>query len=271
MDTSTPGRKGTLSPRRVAFSIVAGLIGLLTGVVGMAIYLDANSTERMVHRLHDIGPALMLLLIFAGACVALVATAGRIVAPMQQLMAGVVALATATVMSGRRDPAVGVLIVLILALAALHPARAELLKAGQRPSRLLGAMALAGAIPLTWFALDQAALQRSSVVADAHGTEAHYAGMAATALVFAVVALVASLRTTGWRVPAWTAAMGVGLFGLASFSTPRLPGSFGPAGAVVAMVGAVAFLVVVEFEARANRGQSLPAGAARAQLPDRVT
>ena len=258
MDTSTSGRDRFAVPRQIGFRIVAGLVALLTGGFGVALYVGAGSAERMVHRLHDIGPALMLILVFAVAATVLALTGARGAAPMQQMIVGAAALLVASAAGGRVDAAAVVLVVLIAVLAALHPEPTALLKAGERPSRLLAGLAIAGAVPLTWFAVGQVALQRSAVMFDAHGTQAHYAGMAATALSFAAVGLVASLRAEGWRVSGWLAGLGVGMYGVATLATPRLPGSFGSVGAVAAIVGGVAFLAAVEVEARTNRFESLP-------------
>ena len=258
MDTSTSGRGRFAVPRRIAFRVVAALVALLTGGFGVALYVGAGSPERMVHRLHDIGPALVFILVFAVAAAALVMTGAHSVAPMQQMIAGAVALLVAGAAGGRLDAAAVVLAVLIVVLMALHPERTALFRVRQRPSRLLAGLAIAGAVPLTWFAVGQVALQRSAVMFDAHGTEAHYAGMAATALSFATVALVASLRAEGWRVTGWVAGLGVGLYGVATLATPRLPGSFGSVGAVTAIIGGLAFLAAVEAEARTSQPQSVP-------------
>jgi hypothetical protein len=47
------------------------------------------------------------------------------------------------------------------------------------------------------------------------------------ALVVVLLALLAAMRTPGWRVPLWSAALAAAAFGLVSLLNPAAPGSVG--------------------------------------------
>jgi hypothetical protein len=80
--------------------------------------------------------------------------------------------------------------------------------------------------------------------------------MAAMAFGLALV-LLASAQVRGWRLTAWCAGVGVALYGLASVVFHRFPGtgiayggSEGTSWDRVAMIGALAFIAVAEWEVR---------------------
>ncbi|MPZ87138.1 MAG: hypothetical protein GEU81_03495 [Nitriliruptorales bacterium] len=162
--------------------------------------------------------------------------------------------------TGRLGASFFILAALTAPFVVLHPRRGALF-AARRPSPLLASAVLIGAVPLTWYALIQIELQRGAHVGDPHAhPEGHYAGMATMALAFVLVALVASLRSDGWRVPAWSAGVGVALFGLASMSTPLLLGAAPPPGGRLAVFGGAALIVLAELEARAGDSRPAPSG-----------
>jgi len=142
-------------------------------------------------------------------------------------------------------------------LFALHPSRAGVLHPMADPSPILGTFAVVGAIPLVWFGLTMARLQRDGLAADPHVKQDHWANMAAMAFGLALVGLLAAMRVRGWRLTAWCAGLGVAVYGLASIVFARFPGtqvpypgSEGVGWGVVALIGGVAFVAVAEWEAR---------------------
>jgi hypothetical protein len=70
------------------------------------------------------------------------------------------------------------------------------------------------------------------------------------AVAIALVGLLASLKTRGWRVPAWSAGMAVMAFGLGSVVYPDHPAAAGLAWGGVALAGGLLFIAVAEREAR---------------------
>lgn len=135
-------------------------------------------------------------------------------------------------------------------LALLHPARSQLLRRGDGLSPILAPIALLAAVPLTSYGLAQAALQRGAAASDPHAELAHYAGMTMVVLLIPLLGLLASLRTRGSRVPAWTSGVAAALLGLVWLMFPSYPFSGGTAWGTLLLVGGVAFVALLEWELR---------------------
>lgn len=236
------------TPRRIGFLVSAGLLSLLTAAFAIVVLIGAMSGERTVHRVHDVAGSIMLAMMAAGFLGTLL-TRGRTVAPLQQVLVMLAVFFSVDLATGRLGASFFVFAALAAPVVALHPRRGALLTL-RRPSPVLGTAVLIGAVPLTWYALAQIALQRGAHVGDPHAhPEGHYAGMAMMALALVLVGLVASLRSDGWRVPAWSAGLGVALFGVASMSTPLLLGAAPPPGGLLAVFGGAVFIALAELEA----------------------
>ena len=138
---------------------------------------------------------------------------------------------------------------IVAVLVALHPARHEMLRAGSGVSPTLMLIAGLSAIPLVGYALDQASKQRTAF-ADPHTVLEHWTGMTALAIALPLVAILAALRTTGWRVPSWSAGGAAVVLGLASVLFPDQVSSFGTVGGGAAMVAGVLFISLAEREIR---------------------
>jgi len=142
-------------------------------------------------------------------------------------------------------------------LLGLHPARAEVLRPTVSPSSVMGALALAGSVPLVWFGLTIARLQRTGLPADPHVSMDHWANMAAMAFGLVLMGILASSRMRGWRLTAWCAGLGAAVYGLASIvfhrfpgTTVPYPGSEGTTWGLAAVIGGLVFIAVAEWEAR---------------------
>jgi hypothetical protein len=133
-------------------------------------------------------------------------------------------------------------------LLMLHPARAEFLRRGATSSALLLTMTVLYAIPLLGYALRMGA-EAQDLVGPPHHVQ-RLSTMAALAVAIALVGLLASLKTRGWRVPAWSAGMAVMAFGLGSVVYPDHPAAAGLAWGGVALAGGLLFIAVAEREAR---------------------
>jgi hypothetical protein len=121
----------------------------------------------------------------------------------------------------------------------------------------MGVLALAGSVPLVWFGLTMARLQRTGLPADPHVKGDHWANMAAMAFGLVITGLLASSRMRGWRLTAWCVGVGAAVYGLASIvfhrfpgTTVPYPGSEGTGWGVAALIGGLAFAAVAEWEAR---------------------
>lgn len=77
--------------------------------------------------------------------------------------------------------------------------------------------------------------------------------MAAMAVALALIGLLASVKTRGWRIPAWAAGLGAAVWGLASVVFPRYPGAEGATWGALAIVSGAALIGVSEWEARRDR------------------
>lgn len=239
--------------RRVAFSILIGLFGLVFGGLFFGLPSLAMawfaSGDGLHHRIHDVAwGGIAGLFLGVGALIQL-RNPERKPAAMQQVLAAMAALLAGMALAADFDPAILVLLVVAGVAAWLHPARAEVLSPAVRPSAPMGAMVVAAAVPLVAFALGQAEIGRADTLSE-HAEFHHWAGMAGLSFGLILVGALASLRTAGWRIPAWTAGIVALLFGLISVLNPELPSSAGTAWGTVAVLGGIAFIGVAEWERR---------------------
>ena len=114
----------------------------------------------------------------------------------------------------------------------------------------IGVIGLLVAIP---YAVDHIQIQVAADLAtDPHsaGDRTHWDEMASATLTLALVALLAALRTRGWRLVAWTAGIGTMVFGAASVLLPEQASSPGVTWGALALIGGALFVTVAEVEAR---------------------
>jgi hypothetical protein len=264
-----PLRGGVSALRSLAFDLLAGVLGVVSAAFGLLSIVSALRVERTVHRLHDLGPGIVLAVVMAPAAFALLGARKRSIAGLQQAAAVVIAWTIAGALSRTFDPLFGMFLVLTVLLAVLHPARGRLLALPRRPSLVMGLIAVAAAVPLILYAANQAGLQRWTVQSNPHAAEAHYAGMAEMALAFVLVAFVGASRTDGWRLPAWCAGLAAAAFGAASVGTPYVEGSFGTSGGVIAILGGIAFIAAAAVQSR-REGRSRRVSGASERALDQV-
>lgn len=247
----------SMSRARVwAFYIVLGA-ALLLVAVPMAPFLIIPiawpflAEELGVHQLHDVGVATMLWFMVVG-LVAQVRGAERRVGAMQQLllvavmMVGMTAIGRpATLLSP--NPLL-LAMALIIACAALHPARAEVARVKLRLDPVLAALALLAAGPLLVFARGQVRLDHSALPIAVHG--GHWTAMATVAVLILALSLLGATRPRGWRVPVWSAGGAALLVGTASAALPHMPSSPGPVWGVIAALWGITFVVTAEMRFR---------------------
>lgn len=133
-------------------------------------------------------------------------------------------------------------------LLLLHPAGGEFLRRGTALSRPLFAIAVVGALPSIAYAIDMGR-RAQELVGPPHHVQ-RLSTMAAMAVAIVLVGLLASLRTRGWRIPAWSAGIAAVVFGLASVGYPDHPGAAGVGWGGAALAGGILFIAVAEREAR---------------------
>jgi hypothetical protein len=261
-DMEAPGPRG---PRNLALRIVSALFGVaaLGGLFGIGLVVGWFDTgEGGIHRVHDLGFGVLFGIVVAGAFFLLTLRPVGKHSVVLQVVAVAVGVAVAALASG--DPGYLVLSAALLAATAivlvLYPARREVLRPRADLSRTLLTLVLIGSVPLLWYGLTAARLQRTGSVGDPHVAMSHWTTMASVAFGLIAVGALASLRVSGWRFTAWCGGLALSVYGVASIVFAHFPGSGVPyAGSegvgwgVAALIGGLAFIAAAELEARRGR------------------
>lgn len=132
---------------------------------------------------------------------------------------------------------------------ALHPARAELTRRGPVSVPLLAFAAAAG-LGAAYYAALELGAQFGEPPGEVHAAVFHYGGSAAGVLAIAAIALLASLRTNGWRFAAWSAGTASAVYGLAGMLYPDARSSLGTSAGAAAILIGIAFIALAERERR---------------------
>jgi hypothetical protein len=257
---------GGVEPSRgrvLAFKILACLFaaGALGGLFGIGLVIGWFDTdEGKIHRVHDIGFGVLAGVFLTVAYLAQLHKPERKLSLRYQIVAAAIASLIAGMMAA--DPGTGLFFFLIplaslAVLVAVHPAGMSLMRAERSLSAPLAILTLLGAIPLIWYSLTTSRLQRTGISTDPHVKMGHWTIMTAMLLAILLVALLSSLKFSGWRITAWCAGAGAFTYGLASAvfakfpgTSVAYPGSKGTGWGLVAMAGGLVFIAAAEWEAR---------------------
>jgi hypothetical protein len=251
--------------RRITFAVVAAIFaaGAFGGLFGLGVIIGWFDTDDGgIHRVHDIGFGVLYGVILTVAFAAMTWRPERKASAFWQVVVTAPAALIAALVAA--DPSYLLFPISVGAaaaiLVALHPARPAVVRASVDPSLAMAALALAGSVPLVWFGLTMARLQRTGPPTDPHVSGDHWANMAAMAFGLVLVGLLASARVRGWRLTAWCAGLGTATYGLASIVFRRFPGttiayagSEGVGWGLTALVAGLLFIAVAEWEARRTR------------------
>jgi hypothetical protein len=251
-------RRRILALRIASFSFGIAALGGLFGIGLVIGWFDTG--EGGIHRVHDLGFGVLFGIVVAGAFFFLMLHPVGRPSVMLQVVAVAIGVAVAALVSG--DPAyLALSVALLIATAivlALHPARREVLRPRSDFSRTLFALVLIGAVPLVWFGLSAARLQRNGSPIDPHVAMSHWTTMASVAFGLIAVGLLASMRIRGWRFTAWCCGLALSVYGVASIAFAHFPGSGLPyAGSegvgwgIAALVGGLSFIGAAELAGRA--------------------
>ncbi|HXF71430.1 MAG TPA: hypothetical protein VNO79_02310 [Actinomycetota bacterium] len=234
--------------RGIAFRVLSVLFALLWLNVAFS---EAASGEG--HTLHVVAfRYLFALLLLTMPALLQLFRAERKAAAMQLIVLAVTAHLMGTLIAPYLDPLAYGLVAIAVAMAWLHPARAEMFRTNF--SLPLTILAAAGALPLLGFVIDQARLVRTDP--SSHAVQGHWEDTAVFALALALAIILASLRTRGWWIPAAAASLATIAYGALSILEPDQASSWGRAwgGAAIAWaVGFVAALVLVSGRRSAPR------------------
>jgi hypothetical protein len=246
---------GSSNGRRIAFKVLAGLFAAASfgGLFGVAIiFAWSDNTDGGIHRVHDMGFGALYGAILTTGFLVQTWRAEKKVSPFYQIIDAALATAIAGAIATSGFAILGLFILIAyVILFVLHPYRSELLhpeREGFSPI-LLGLTAL-GAIPLIWFALSMAKLQRNGLAIDPHVKGDHWTLMAAMAMGIVLVGLLSAFKFRGWRISAWSAGAAVFLYGLISTVYPHKAGSEGTGWGLIALFGGLIFVAAAEWEAR---------------------
>ena len=240
--------------RWIAFKVLTGVFaaasaGALFGAAIVIAWLD--NSDGGIHRVHNMG---------YGALYGAILTTGffvqnwrpeRKISAFYQILDVGIATILAGVLATSGFALVGVFILVAYAIVfALHPYRSELLQPQREGfSPVLMVLTIAGGIPLIWYALATAKLQRNGLVVDPHVKMDHWTTMAAMAIGIVLVAFLSAFKFRGWLISARSAAAAIFLFGLISSFYPLRAGSEGRGWGLAAVAGGVVFAAAAQWEA----------------------
>lgn len=147
------------------------------------------------------------------------------------------------------------LLVPVLLMAWLHPRAGDLLR-WPRLDRTMAGLAAIVAGPWLVFALTQAQLQWRDAAGDPHAGLEHWATSALMAVTVVAAALIGSTDHTGWRPPAWIAALASIDYGLHSMVFPDVASNASTMWAVAAIAWGCTYAVAIGRRSRRpTRGQ----------------
>lgn len=167
----------------------------------------------------------------------------RNVAAQQQLILTATAHMIGTFIALYVDPLAYVLVAIAIGLGVIHSQRAEVFVPAGRGNRWTVAAAAAVTVPLLLFAGSQARLLIQ------HGSS-EWEDTMVFAIALVLTFAVAAARTTGWRVPTYTAGVTLGGYAVGSVLSPEQASSWGLAWGIVGAVGAATWIVVMELAGR---------------------
>ena len=236
------------SKRQIGFYIAGGLfvllfVGMLTFVVPVlpiAITGWFSHTELAAHQIHDTLAAILLWSALVGVLLQAVRP-NRQVGGMQQSLAVLLSINAAVLLGKFSFPPILIFLGLAVATAVFHPARHDLLPRFDRANWPLLGLALLAAIPLLLFASEQIRLQGLHIPNDTHAEVGHWALMGGYGIAILLLGLLAGLRPSGWRVPAWSAGLLAILMGFASLVLHGAS-ALSPLWGVLAMVWGIVFI-----------------------------
>lgn len=272
--------------RRIAFRVVSVLTGLLLLAMFSFALLEVafmwlpgatlaemlaeegqSAAELELHRSHFMSVGIVAWAVVPAVVVQWRKPARR-VAPMLQL---VVIAVVATVLYGLSGTLgewlveEGLVLAPVLLLAFLHPRARSLLR---RPmfDRTMVSLAAVAAIPWVVSAVADARLQLANAAGDIHAEPEHWATAALMAMAITACAFIGASDHDGWRLPAWTAALGSAMYGAHSLAFPDPVSAAPTAWAVAAVVWGVVFAVATVWRSRAQRSHAQESRAERPSL-----
>jgi hypothetical protein len=250
-DVADPGSNA----KRIVFKVLAGLFATASfgGLFGVAVvFAWFDTDDGGIHRVHDMGFGALYGAILTVGFLVQIWRPEQKVSPFYQILDVALATAIGGAIATSGFAMLGLFILVgYVILFVLHPSRPELLHPHREGfSPILLGLTVLGAIPLTWYALAMAKLQRNGLPVDPHVKNDHWTLMAAMAIGIVLVGFLSAFKFRGWRISAWSAAAALLLYGAISTLYPYKAGSEGTGWGMVAMVGGVVFAAAAHWESR---------------------
>jgi hypothetical protein len=234
--------------RLVALAAALGLWLPALGLVDLTTSWFLNEPTLV----HDLGYGAITGILVPAGLLAQLRHPERAIAGLQQVGCCAIAYAVAGAIA---DPGylvlAGAVAIVLVALLVLHPIGGTFFAAPDEASVLLMGLALLPAVPLGAYALATAERERAGDL-DFHAGLGSWGGLSAMAVGIVLVAVLAGIRTVGWRVPVWSASAAASVWGLGSLLFPDRPGAEGRVWGALALVWALAFALAGRREARAS-------------------
>jgi hypothetical protein len=252
-------RRTWFSVMAVVFALIFGIgffswIGLVTGWF--------ETGDRQIHRVHDIASSGVATGLLIAVPLLILAWRRDDIALLQML--GVAGLATVigSVLATEPEYAVFVVIIAVPVVVLLAISRGwhRYVEGGQGWAAELLVAAIVAAPFWGAFAWTMARYQADLPSDDPHVQEFHWLGMAVMAIGLVLMAVLAALRTQGWRIVAWLTGAGSIVYGAASIAFATYPGSDVPYPSsegsfwgALAIAWGVVLIALAERRARATR------------------
>jgi hypothetical protein len=222
-----------------ASGVAFGLFTIVFGIVG---------PDQDIHAVHNAVVASLLLVLTAAPMIAVARAPERAIRALVILGALAIAGVAAMALALTPDPFILPVLILIGVLWWLAPSREGAIPAG-RPSFVMLALVLAGAVLLVPYAIDHAGFQRTDHTSD-HAAFFHWVETSFTCAGIVLVGLVAALRPRAFRMATWCAGLALSILGAASVLFGERASALASPWSWAALIGGVAFIVTGEWEAR---------------------
>jgi hypothetical protein len=245
-----------------ALGALAAVLALLSLTVGFgAVDLLSPWILHEGTQVSEVGYGTLAGILIPAGLLAQLHAPRRRIAGLQQLAMAALAFLVAGTLAREKPLLIAAAAVgaALAALVAIHPSRGQLLRTHSRPSPALLVLALAACAPGSQYALHMAFNQRDDVPPfDAHLGLHQWAALSAAALATLLSALLASLRTDGFAIPAFSASAAVLVWALTCLVYPQSAGSISPTWAILSIVWAIAFALAALREFVAGSRASPP-------------
>jgi len=250
-------RAGAGRVRRIAFFLWAAVLSLAFGIgfFGLTVLVIGWFAEPfgVFTPVSELSHGALAGIIITVGLLAQLRLPERRIAGVQQAVLGILAFLITALIGGRQEPLQESLLFLaaVAVLVVLHPARSEFFQLGTSLTASMAIISVLGAIPVVIYSVNVLSQARQFVGPPHHADR--FAEMAAAAVAIVLVGMLASLRSRGWRISAWSAGAAAAVVGLASIVFPDAPGAVGRFWGTLAVGAGVLFVGLAELADRPQR------------------